>query len=113
MQGETTHGIALVRQGLDDYRVVEAELNLTYYLALLAQAYAKAVQGYEGLTVADEALTLLRNNGDRCYEAELFRLSSKPNPGNCAPPPAWRVCGSRKASARMHMTCSSRCHGRV
>jgi hypothetical protein len=45
MQGETTHGIALVRQGLDDYRVVEAELNLTYYLALLAQTYAKAVQG--------------------------------------------------------------------
>jgi predicted ATPase len=74
MQGETASGIARIRQGLEEFRTIEAELNWTYFLTLLAEAYAKAAQTQEGLTVVEEGLTLVQNNEERFYEAELYRL---------------------------------------
>ena len=45
-----------------------------YYLALLAEAYGKAGQVEEGLTVLAEALATVDKTGERFYEAELYRL---------------------------------------
>ena len=45
-----------------------------YFLALLAEAHGTLGKPEAGLTVLAEALTLVDNNGERWYEAELHRL---------------------------------------
>ena len=47
-----------------------------YCLALLAEAYGKAGQTEEGLTLA-EALAVVDKTGERFYEAELYRLKGE------------------------------------
>ena len=44
------------------------------FLAQLAEVYGKAGQVEEGLSVLAEALAAVNNRGERCYEAELYRL---------------------------------------
>jgi predicted ATPase len=48
-----------------------------YCLALLAEAYGKAEQVEEGLTVLAEALETAHKTGERYYEAELYRLKGQ------------------------------------
>ena len=50
-----------------------------YFLALLAEAYGKVGQAEEGLTVLAEALAMVDKTGERCYEAELYRLQGRAN----------------------------------
>ena len=40
-QGQGEEGIAQIRQGLDDYRVIGGELWRSYFLALLAESYTR------------------------------------------------------------------------
>jgi len=72
-QRQATVGIAQMQQGLDAYRATGAELFRTYWLALLAEAYGTAGQVQKGLQVLDEALVLVDQNGERYWEAELYR----------------------------------------
>jgi predicted ATPase len=51
-----------------------AELNRPHFLVLLAEAYGKAGQAEEGLTVIAEGLATAHKTGERYYEAELYRL---------------------------------------
>lgn len=74
-QGQaTTEGINHIRQGLATTRATGTKLTQTYFLALLAEAYQKAGQIEEALTVLDEALDVVESTGERVYEAELYRL---------------------------------------
>ena len=72
-QRQAAAGIAQMHQGLAAYRATGAELFRTYWLALLAEAYGTAGQVQEGLQVLDEALALMEKNGERYWEAELYR----------------------------------------
>jgi class 3 adenylate cyclase len=63
-----------IRDGLAAFRATESGLLLPYCLALLAEAYGKARQTEEGLSVLAEALALVDKTGERFYEAELYRL---------------------------------------
>jgi predicted ATPase len=76
-QGQREEGIAQMRQGLAAYRATGSGVGLTYYLALLAETYGKGGQTEEGLTVLAEALTMAHKNGERNYEAELYRLKGE------------------------------------
>jgi predicted ATPase len=76
-QGQGEEGIAQIRQGLAVYRATGAEVNQSYFLALLTEAYGVAGQTEEGLTVLAEALTLVGGTGDRMWEAELYRLKGQ------------------------------------
>ena len=49
----------------------------TYYAALLAEAYRKTGQIFEGLNVVTEALSKVQQTGSRIYEAELYRIKSE------------------------------------
>ncbi|HEV8715146.1 MAG TPA: adenylate/guanylate cyclase domain-containing protein, partial [Candidatus Binatia bacterium] len=69
--------IAQIRQGLAAWRTTGAELALPYYLALLAEAYEKAGQVEEALTVLAEALVEVHKNEGSFYEAELYRLKGQ------------------------------------
>jgi predicted ATPase len=76
-QGQGEEGIAQMRQGLDAWRATGAEGMRTYFLALLAEANGKVGQSEDGLHVLTEALAVGEKNGERFYEAELYRLQGE------------------------------------
>jgi predicted ATPase len=76
-QGHSPEGIAQMRQGIAAWQATGAELQLPYYLALLAEAYGKAGQAKEGLRVLAEALMAVHKTGERQHEAELYRLKGE------------------------------------
>jgi predicted ATPase len=73
-QGQKEEGIAQIRQGLAAHRAMGAELTRPHFLALLAEVYGKVGQAEVGLTLLTEALAAIDKNGERYYEAELYRL---------------------------------------
>jgi len=73
-QGQPEEGIAQMRQGLAAWRATGSQLYLSYFLALLAEAYGKVGRAEEGLTVLTEALEIVNRHKERFYEAELYRL---------------------------------------
>ena len=77
VQGPGEEEIAQIRQGLAAFRATGAELLWTYYLIPLAEAYGRAGQAGEGLTVLAEALAAVHKTGERCWEAELYRLKGE------------------------------------
>jgi class 3 adenylate cyclase/predicted ATPase len=76
-QGQEEEGIAQMRQGLAAYRATGAELLRSCFLALLAEAYGKAGQAEEGLSMLAEALTVVDRNEEHLWEAELYRLKGQ------------------------------------
>jgi TOMM system kinase/cyclase fusion protein len=76
-QGRGAEGIAQIRQSLATYGATGADLGRPAYLALLAEAYGRARQADEGLTVLAEALTAVQETGIRFHEAELYRLEGE------------------------------------
>jgi predicted ATPase len=73
-QGHGAEGIAQMRQGLAAMQITGAGLNRAYFLAQLAEAYARAGQSDTGLATVAEALELGDKSGERWWEAELHRL---------------------------------------
>ena len=112
-QGAREEGIAQMRQGMAAWRATGAEVDRSYFLALLAEEYRRVDQPEEALSMVAEVLALVHRSGDCYWEAELHRLkgelllqqsaefqgrrrnassrpstllvTSKPNPGSCAP----------------------------
>jgi predicted ATPase len=62
---------------LTAYRATGGEAHLPKTLSLLAEAYGKVGQAEEGLMVLAEALAMVNKNGERFYEAELYRLKGE------------------------------------
>jgi predicted ATPase len=75
-QGQRAEGLAQMRQGLAAYQAAGLEVS-PWFLALLAEAYGHMGQADEGLSLLDEALGLAHKHGERCYEAELYRLKGE------------------------------------
>jgi DNA-binding SARP family transcriptional activator/predicted ATPase len=73
-QGDIEAGVVQMREGIDAFRATGSEFACPYMLALLAALYAKARRAEQGLAALDEALALVNSNGERWYEAELYRL---------------------------------------
>jgi class 3 adenylate cyclase/tetratricopeptide (TPR) repeat protein len=73
-----TGAINQIRDGLEIMRHATAsELANTHFLALLAEAYAKAHRHEEGLEYIAEALIVADRRAERFYEAELLRLKGE------------------------------------
>jgi len=73
-QGQGEEGIAQIRQGLAAHEATGAGVQRPHQLALLAEACGKVGQTEEGLSALTEALGIVDKNGEREYEAELYRL---------------------------------------
>ena len=71
------NGINAMRRGLAAYQATGAEMLRPYFLALLAGTYGKRDQAETGLSIVDEALTLVHTHEERFYEAELYRLKGE------------------------------------
>jgi predicted ATPase len=75
-QGKET-GLERLAEGLSAARNAKASLNNTYTLALLAGVYLRKNQIEEGLNTIKEAQELAITQGERCWQAELFRLNGE------------------------------------
>jgi predicted ATPase len=73
-QGQREEGIVGMRWGLDEYRALSQYITRPHLLTLLAEAYGRAGQAAEGLTLLAEALAVAERGEVRDYEAELYRL---------------------------------------
>jgi TOMM system kinase/cyclase fusion protein len=73
VQGQGEEGILQMRQGLTAFQTAGVELEQSYFLALLAEAYGEAGQPEKGLVVLAKALALVDTTGVRWWEAELHR----------------------------------------
>jgi predicted ATPase len=76
-QGQAQEGIKQINQGLRAFRATGAEINRSYFLALLAEAHGTLGEPEAGLVVLVEALTLVDKTGERWYEPELYRLKGE------------------------------------
>jgi predicted ATPase len=70
-------GIAQISQGLAAWRALGGEILRPSLLALLAEAHGKTGRSAEGLAVLAEALDVADKNGERHYQAELYRLKGE------------------------------------
>jgi predicted ATPase len=74
MEGQGKEGLAQVRQGIAAYRATGAALGVPYYCALLADVAAHLGHPDDGLQVLAEAHTLVEQQEERWWEAEIARL---------------------------------------
>jgi predicted ATPase len=77
VQGQGETGIAHLRQGLAAWQAIGSQVGRTSYLTFLAEAYGHVGQTAAGLHVLTEALACAHTMGERCYEAELYRLKGE------------------------------------
>jgi len=71
--------------GLKEHLETGAIVTHTYHIALLAEALAELGDHERGLTLLADGLDLIREHGDRRWEADLYRvrgdlLAAKPSP---------------------------------
>jgi predicted ATPase len=71
--GETSEGLARVRDGVAAIRALGSEDFKTYFLGLLAATLARAGEHAAALEAVTEALGAVERSGERFYAAELHR----------------------------------------
>src|SRR5262252_2831918 len=76
-QGRPEEGRQQIRQGLAAHQAIGAAAGQPCALAFLARAYGHEGQGDKGQQMLDEALAHVHRTGERCYEAELYRLKGE------------------------------------
>jgi predicted ATPase len=59
------------------FRATGAECLRPYYLALLAELHGQAGQAQEGLNLLSEAQAAVDRNGERWWQAEIYRLKGE------------------------------------
>jgi hypothetical protein len=122
----------LLEEGIATFQATGARLLMPWFLGLRAEAYGKIGQLEAGLTVVADALLSAKETGEHFYDAELQRLKGEfllqlpsdnqreaeacfqqamtiaqdqgKKPWNCAPPRAWRVCGSTRGKDKRRVT---------
>ena len=77
VQGDGATGIALLCQSLAKMRALGGNIGDTMHLAMLTEAYCSNGQLEAGQGALTEALALVDENGERAYEAELYRLQGE------------------------------------
>lgn len=76
-QGLVEDGITRLRAGLSSFRSIGGRVMMPYFLSLLAQAYGKAGQAKEGLSVLAEAMAAVNVTREGWWEASC--IGSKGN----------------------------------
>ena len=76
MQGQS-EGVVELCRGLENKRAIGSEMGQSYFLSLLAEAYAQVGDPEEGLTALNAACAFADQTGERFYDAELHRLKGQ------------------------------------
>jgi predicted ATPase len=74
MQGQGEEGMALVRQGIAAWRATGAALHVPYVCTMLADVSAHLGHTADGVQALAEAHTLVEQQEERYWEAEVSRL---------------------------------------
>lgn len=72
--GRSNEGITTLRRGLDIFRSTGAEVQLSSWYSLLAEAHACGGRIEPGLQAVEQALSWADRTGERYYEPEAWRL---------------------------------------
>ena len=75
-QGQDVEGVAQMQQGFQLHADKQA-ISQPYWKSLLIDTYRRTGQVTEGLTLVQEALSLVDQTEERFYEAELHRLQGE------------------------------------
>ena len=73
-QGQDEEGLRQMHDGLTAFRATGAEVDVPYFLALLADAYASVGQVEAGLAVLQEGWEVMERTGQHVWHAEMSRL---------------------------------------
>ena len=76
-QGQCEEGLTQMLQGWVAWRTIGSGMWSSYWLGLLAEAYAHGGQCEEALARLMEALAAVEDTGQRFYAAELYRLKGE------------------------------------
>ena len=76
-QGRKQEGIEQMRAGLAALDATSTALVRPHFLALMAEVLSKLERNDEAFALLDEAMTMVNRNGERYYEAELYRLQGE------------------------------------
>ena len=76
-QGRQEEGIEQMRQGIAANQATGTALGRPRFLAMLADALGGRGQTEEALRLLEEAVAIVDRNGERYYEAELYRLKGE------------------------------------
>jgi class 3 adenylate cyclase/predicted ATPase len=74
MQGQGEEGLAQIHQGIAAWRALGGRLLIPYFCTLLAEAAAHLRRPEDGLQALAEAHTLVEQQEERFWEAEVCRL---------------------------------------
>jgi predicted ATPase len=74
MQGQTEAGMAQVRQGMTAWRAAGGAVLVPYFCTVLAEVCDHLGHTADALQALDEAHTLVEQQGERWWEAEIYRL---------------------------------------
>ena len=72
--GRAAEGVDQIREEIAALSATRADLWLTFNLATLAEACARAGRIHEGLKAIAKALDLVQQSGECFWEAEIYRL---------------------------------------
>jgi tetratricopeptide (TPR) repeat protein len=76
-QGHVQEGIEQMRAGLTALEATATALVRPHFLSLLAEGLSKLDRLDEAWALLEEATTMVSHNGERYYEAELYRLKGE------------------------------------
>jgi tetratricopeptide (TPR) repeat protein len=110
-QGHSSAGIALIRQGLAEYRATESRVSVAHVVAMLAESYLRLGQAEDGLALVTETLAGELDPG-YFFQGELRRLkgeflsllatrASATRPARC-----WQTCTAGSPKALIPRTCA-------
>ena len=75
--GETEKAVAYLREAIQAWHAIGAQVTRPHQLGVLADALAGAHRPEEGLKVLEEAVCEVRKTNERYYEPELYRLTGE------------------------------------
>jgi predicted ATPase/3-dehydroquinate dehydratase len=76
-QGRIAEGLTQMTQGFAAHQAIGGRILEQYWLALQVEAYQQIGQVEEAVTVLTQALAVAEKNGERFWEAELYRLKGE------------------------------------
>jgi predicted ATPase len=76
-RGESSRGIEVCQSGLTRLRTIGARCWLPFFLTLLAECHEQAGDPEQAVHALAEALEIVRETGERVWEAEIYRLKGK------------------------------------
>jgi predicted ATPase len=76
-EGELDRGLALLTTGLAQYRRLDSQASLPFFLTFLAEAHLRLGQVEEGLFVIGEAVQLTETHFVRFWAPEVYRVKGE------------------------------------